>query len=188
MSSPNDENMSTTTPPLLSPPNPLDPLVRTMVDFLEAMRERERREPRPTDNTAIRDRETNVESPPTFQNRQDDVEAFLSHVEFVISAQPSCFRKEEQKIAYLLSYLRGEAFNWVRTYIQADTEQPRRTRHWRRSWEKSLVTPTRSRVMLPKYWHFSKLSREQSTLPNFVGMAGLSARTKRPCIFYIRKV
>ena len=124
MSSPQDENMSTATPPLLSPPNPLDPLVRTMVDFLQAMRERERRETRPTDNTAIRDREPDVESPPTFQNRQDDVEAFLSHVELVISAQPSRFRKEEQKIAYLLSFLRGEAFTWVRTYIQADTEQP----------------------------------------------------------------
>ena len=65
-----------------------------------------------------------VQAPESFDGHDaSKLRSFLAQVQIVFKTSPSDFPDDEKKIFYVISYLRGAAFEWVEPFIEM-TDQP----------------------------------------------------------------
>jgi hypothetical protein len=58
-----------------------------------------------------------VKAPDIFYRDQTKLDNFLISMDIYILFNQYLFNSESAKIVYIISYFRGIAFNWVKTYI-----------------------------------------------------------------------
>jgi Domain of unknown function (DUF4939) len=66
---------------------------------------------------AVQEYTATVKAPDIFYRDQTKLDNFLISMDIYILFNQYLFNSESAKIVYIISYFRGIAFNWVKTYI-----------------------------------------------------------------------
>jgi len=54
-----------------------------------------------------------VNNPPIFSGKQQDLESFITRVELTFEAKPNQFPTNESRIRFIMSYMFGKPLEWV---------------------------------------------------------------------------
>jgi Domain of unknown function (DUF4939) len=66
----------------------------------------------------VQERSAVVKAPDLYYKDRSKLDSFLISIDIYILFNQYLFGTEATKIVYIISYLRGIAFNWVKTYIK----------------------------------------------------------------------
>jgi hypothetical protein len=65
----------------------------------------------------VQEHTATVKAPDVFYGDQAKLDNFLISMDIYILFNQYLFSSESAKVVYVISYLRGIAFNWVKTYV-----------------------------------------------------------------------
>jgi hypothetical protein len=66
----------------------------------------------------VQERNAVVKAPDLYYRDRSKFDSFLISIDIYILFNQYLFGTEAAKVVYAISYLRGIAFNWVKTYIE----------------------------------------------------------------------
>ena len=67
----------------------------------------------------IKYREPKIAAPLPFDGKRENTESFLNSCQLYISARPSEFQSEDQKMHWIMSYMQGGSARFWRDYVMA---------------------------------------------------------------------
>jgi hypothetical protein len=66
----------------------------------------------------VQERSAVVKAPDLYYRNRSKLDSFLISIDIYILFNQYLFGTEAAKVVYAISYLKGIAFNWVKTYIK----------------------------------------------------------------------